>query len=76
VSEWITGNPVTLVRVDHRGTSQSFHHGCPASPPGNLQRDRTNWDYDQNLADINPPWWEKLFFMSHPSIQERIEYNR
>lgn len=31
---------------------------------------------DQNLADIDPPWWEKLFFMSHPSIQERIEYNR
>ncbi|UCE13471.1 MAG: M48 family metalloprotease [Candidatus Heimdallarchaeota archaeon] len=27
---------------------------------------------DQNLADINPPWWEKIFFMSHPSISERI----
>ncbi|MHA1226055.1 MAG: M48 family metalloprotease, partial [Candidatus Hodarchaeales archaeon] len=21
---------------------------------------------DQNLADINPPWWEKIFFMQHP----------
>ncbi len=31
---------------------------------------------DQNLADIDPPWWEKLFFMSHPSIQERIDYNK
>jgi STE24 endopeptidase len=30
---------------------------------------------DQNLTDINPPWWEKLFFMSHPSIKERIEYS-
>lgn len=29
---------------------------------------------DQNLADIDPPWWEKLFFQSHPSIKERIEY--
>ncbi|MFX1283323.1 MAG: M48 family metallopeptidase [Promethearchaeota archaeon] len=28
---------------------------------------------DQNLSDINPPWWEKLFFMSHPSINERIK---
>lgn len=28
---------------------------------------------DQNLADIDPPWWEKLFFMSHPSISERIK---
>ncbi|MHA2225287.1 MAG: M48 family metallopeptidase [Candidatus Hodarchaeales archaeon] len=28
---------------------------------------------DQNLADIDPPWWEKLFFMSHPPIRERIE---
>ncbi|MFX0087367.1 MAG: M48 family metallopeptidase [Candidatus Hodarchaeota archaeon] len=28
---------------------------------------------DQNLSDIDPPWWERLFFMSHPSIQERIE---
>ncbi len=45
VSEWITGKSVTLVRVDPRGTSQSFHHGCPASPPGKLLRDRTNWDY-------------------------------
>ncbi|UCG90410.1 MAG: M48 family metallopeptidase [Candidatus Heimdallarchaeota archaeon] len=27
---------------------------------------------DQNLSDIDPPWWEKLFFMSHPSISERI----
>lgn len=27
---------------------------------------------DQNLSDIDPPWWEKLFFMSHPSINERI----
>lgn len=31
---------------------------------------------DQNLADIDPPWWEKLFFQSHPSIKERIEYTR
>ena len=30
---------------------------------------------DQNLADIDPPWWERLFFMSHPSIKERIEYS-
>jgi STE24 endopeptidase len=28
---------------------------------------------DQNLSDIDPPWWEKLFFMSHPSISERIK---
>lgn len=28
---------------------------------------------DQNLADINPPWWETLLFASHPSIQKRIE---
>ena len=28
---------------------------------------------DQNLADIDPPWWEVLFFMSHPSISERIK---
>lgn len=28
---------------------------------------------DQNLSDIDPPWWERLFFMSHPSITERIE---
>jgi STE24 endopeptidase len=28
---------------------------------------------DQNLSDINPPWWERLFFMSHPPIQDRIE---
>ncbi len=28
---------------------------------------------DQNLADINPPWWEKLLFMSHPPIEERME---
>ena len=28
---------------------------------------------DQNLADINPPWWVRLFFMSHPSIDERIK---
>ncbi len=27
---------------------------------------------DQNLADINPPWWEKLLFMSHPPIKERL----
>ncbi|MFX0122239.1 MAG: M48 family metallopeptidase [Candidatus Hodarchaeota archaeon] len=28
---------------------------------------------DQNLSDINPPTWEKVFFMSHPSISERIK---
>ncbi len=28
---------------------------------------------DQNLADINPPWWEKLLFMSHPPIVERMK---
>jgi len=28
---------------------------------------------DQNLSDIDPPWWERLFFMSHPSIKERIQ---
>ncbi|MFW9906745.1 MAG: M48 family metalloprotease, partial [Candidatus Thorarchaeota archaeon] len=28
---------------------------------------------DQNLSDIDPPWWERLFFMSHPSINERIK---
>ncbi|MFX1506757.1 MAG: M48 family metalloprotease [Promethearchaeota archaeon] len=28
---------------------------------------------DQNLSDIDPPWWERFFFMSHPSITERIE---
>lgn len=28
---------------------------------------------DQNLSDVDPPWWEKLFFMSHPSILERIK---
>ncbi|MHA2246744.1 MAG: M48 family metallopeptidase [Candidatus Hodarchaeales archaeon] len=28
---------------------------------------------DQNLADIDPPWWERLLFMSHPSINERIK---
>jgi Zn-dependent protease with chaperone function len=27
---------------------------------------------DQNLSDINPPWWEKLLFMSHPPIKERL----
>ncbi|MHA2033666.1 MAG: M48 family metalloprotease, partial [Candidatus Kariarchaeaceae archaeon] len=27
---------------------------------------------DQNLADIDPPWWEKYFFMSHPPIKERM----
>lgn len=27
---------------------------------------------DQNLADIDPPWWEKLLFMSHPPIKERL----
>ena len=27
---------------------------------------------DQNLSDIDPPWWEKVFFMSHPPIVERI----
>jgi STE24 endopeptidase len=27
---------------------------------------------DQNLSDINPPWWEKLLFMSHPPIRERL----
>ncbi|MHA1975261.1 MAG: M48 family metallopeptidase [Candidatus Hodarchaeales archaeon] len=27
---------------------------------------------DQNLADIDPPWWERYFFMSHPPIRERI----
>jgi Zn-dependent protease with chaperone function len=31
---------------------------------------------DQNLADINPPWWEKLLFMSHPPIKERIQNAR
>jgi STE24 endopeptidase len=31
---------------------------------------------DQNLADINPPWWEKLFFMSHPPIKERLRESR
>ncbi len=29
---------------------------------------------DQNLADISPPWWEKYLFLSHPPIQERIQY--
>jgi STE24 endopeptidase len=29
---------------------------------------------DQNLSDIDPPWWEKYFFMSHPPINERIRY--
>ncbi len=29
---------------------------------------------DQNLSDIDPPWWEVLFFMSHPSISERIKF--
>ncbi|MFX0170550.1 MAG: M48 family metalloprotease [Candidatus Hodarchaeota archaeon] len=29
---------------------------------------------DQNLSDIDPPWWEKYFFMSHPPISERIRY--
>ncbi|MFX0182479.1 MAG: M48 family metalloprotease [Candidatus Hodarchaeota archaeon] len=28
---------------------------------------------DQNLSDIDPPWWEKYFFMSHPPISERIK---
>ncbi|MFX0014987.1 MAG: M48 family metallopeptidase [Promethearchaeota archaeon] len=28
---------------------------------------------DQNLSDIDPPWWEKVFFMSHPSIIDRIK---
>ena len=27
---------------------------------------------DQNLSDIDPPWWEKYFFFSHPPINERI----
>jgi Zn-dependent protease with chaperone function len=27
---------------------------------------------DQNLSDIDPPWWEKYFFMSHPPIKERM----
>lgn len=27
---------------------------------------------DQNLADINPPWWERLFYLSHPPIEKRI----
>ncbi len=27
---------------------------------------------DQNLSDIDPPRWEKYFFMSHPPIKERI----
>ncbi len=27
---------------------------------------------DQNLADIDPPSWEKLLFRSHPTIKERI----
>ncbi len=27
---------------------------------------------DQNLADIDPPWWEKYFFLSHPPIIERM----
>ncbi|MCK5347279.1 MAG: M48 family metallopeptidase [Candidatus Heimdallarchaeota archaeon] len=27
---------------------------------------------DQNLADIDPPWWEKYLFMSHPPIKERM----
>jgi STE24 endopeptidase len=27
---------------------------------------------DQNLADIDPPLWEKYLFMSHPPIKERI----
>jgi STE24 endopeptidase len=27
---------------------------------------------DQNLADIDPPLWEKILFMSHPPIKERI----
>ncbi len=31
---------------------------------------------DQNLSDISPPWWEKLFFMSHPPIKERIQNAR
>lgn len=45
VSEWITGNSVTLALVDPRGTSQNLHYGCSSSPPGKLIRDRTNWDY-------------------------------
>ena len=27
---------------------------------------------DQNLADINPPWWERIFYLSHPPIETRI----
>ncbi len=45
VAEWFTGKPVSLIRVDPRGTSQSLHHGCSSSPPGKLLRDRANWDY-------------------------------
>jgi STE24 endopeptidase len=29
---------------------------------------------DQNLSDIDPPWWLKYFFMSHPPISERIKH--
>ncbi|NHJ01346.1 MAG: hypothetical protein EAX86_04345 [Candidatus Heimdallarchaeota archaeon] len=29
---------------------------------------------DQNLADLCPPWWEKYFFLSHPPIEERMQY--
>ena len=27
---------------------------------------------DQNLADISPPWWERIFYLSHPPIETRI----
>ncbi|MFX0066004.1 MAG: M48 family metallopeptidase [Candidatus Hermodarchaeota archaeon] len=29
---------------------------------------------DQNLSDLHPPWYEKIFFMSHPPILERIAH--
>ncbi|MFW9853417.1 MAG: M48 family metalloprotease [Candidatus Thorarchaeota archaeon] len=31
---------------------------------------------DQNLTDINPPWWETLLFASHPPVQKRIQEAR
>ncbi|MHA1972441.1 MAG: M48 family metalloprotease [Candidatus Hodarchaeales archaeon] len=31
---------------------------------------------DQNLSDLNPPRYEKFFFMEHPPITERMAYTK
>jgi hypothetical protein len=42
--QWLTGNPIQVIEVDARNTSQSQHSSCLITPRGKIQRSSKFYD--------------------------------